>query len=130
MDHPLLNAFWIMLWFFVWVLWLMLLFRVIADLFSDHELGGFAKTIWLIGLIFLPFLGVFIYLIARGHQMQARAQKQADQSEAQFKEYVRDAAGPSSAGNADELAKLAALRDNGTLSETEFQQAKSKLLAA
>src|SRR5512139_2957374 len=130
MDHPLLNAFWMMLWFFIWVLWLMLLFRVIVDLFSDHELSGWAKAIWLIGLIFLPYLGVFIYLIVRGRQMSERAQKQAKQSETQFQDYIRETAGSSQASRADELAKLANLRAAGALSEDEFQQAKSKLLAA
>lgn len=129
MDHPLLNAFWMMLWFFVWVLWLMLLFRVITDLFSDHQLSGWAKAAWLIGLIFLPYLGVFAYLIVRGPKMSERATKQAEKSEAQFQDYIRKTAGTGKPSHADELAKLADMRAAGTLTDDEFQRAKSKLLA-
>lgn len=130
MSHPLLNAFWIMLWFFVWVLWLMILFRVIADLFSDRELSGAAKVGWLIALILLPYIGVFAYLIVRGSKMAERAQKRAEQSEAEFKDYVRQTAGSGESGRADELTTLAALRDRGALSDTEFQRAKERILAS
>ncbi|HET9169485.1 MAG TPA: SHOCT domain-containing protein [Actinospica sp.] len=126
MDHPLLNAFWIMLWFFIWIMWLILLFRVVVDLFSDHSLSGWAKAGWLIALIVLPYIGVFAYLIARGATMGRREQEKAEASEQAFRDYVRDAAGPS---QADELAKLASLKADGTISEREFEQAKSKILA-
>jgi hypothetical protein len=129
MSHPLWNAFWIMFEFFVWILWFILLFRIIVDLFSDHDLGVGAKTLWLIFVILVPFLGVFVYLIVRGPKMATRARKQAKQSDEQFQRYVRQTAG-SGTSQADELAKLVKLRDAGTLSETEFQQAKSKVLAA
>lgn len=129
MDHPLLNAFWMMLWFFLWIIWLMILFRVIVDLFSDHELSGWGKALWLIFMIVLPYLGVFVYLIARGRQMTERARKQAERSDKEFKDYVKQAAG-TGASPADELTRLAALRADGTLTEAEFQQAKSRLLAA
>jgi hypothetical protein len=126
MDHPLLNAFWIMLWFFLWVMWLMLLFRVITDMFSDRSLSGWSKAGWLILLILLPFVGVFGYLIVRGSKMGARAQRKADENEEAFRDYVREAAAP---GQADELSKLAALKADGTLSEQEFEQAKARVLA-
>ena len=126
MNHPLLNAFWIMLWFFLWLMWLMLLFRVITDMFSDRSLSGWAKAGWLIMLIVLPFVGVFAYLILRGSTMGARAQKRAEESEEAFRDYVREATAP---GQADELSKLAALKADGTLSEQEFEQAKARVLA-
>jgi hypothetical protein len=130
MSHPLANAFWIMLEFFVWIVWFMLLFRVIIDLLSDHDLGVWAKVLWLIFVILVPFLGVFVYLIVRGPKMSARAQKQAARSDADFKAYVRKTAGSGGTSHADELAKLASLRADGTLSEAEFQQAKSKVLTS
>jgi hypothetical protein len=126
MDHPLLNAFWIMLWFFLWLMWLMLLFRVIIDMFSDQSLSGWSKAGWLILLILLPFVGVFAYLIVRGSKMGARAQRRAEENQEAFRDYVREAAAP---GQADELSKLAALKADGTLSEQEFEQAKAKVLA-
>jgi Short C-terminal domain len=125
-DYPLMGAFWTFLWFFLWVIWLMLLFKVIFDIFRSDDLGGWGKALWLIFVIVLPFLGVFVYLIARGHDMgkrdidHARAQQQA------FDSYVKDVA---STGSADELAKLADLKERGVISDAEFEQQKAKLLA-
>jgi len=130
MDHPLLNAFLMIFWFFLWIMWLMLLFRIIADIFEDHQLSGVAKTAWLIFVILLPFIGVFVYLIVRGPRMAERAQQHASRSEAEFREYVRHAAGTSGTGHADELTKLSALRADGTITDAEFQQAKTRLLAS
>ena len=130
MDHPLLNAFFMILWFFLWVLWFMVLFHVIVDIFRDHSLSGAAKAAWLIFVMILPFIGVFIYLIVRGKTMAERDQRHAEQQQAQFREYIRQSAGTGGSGHADELSKLAALRADGTITETEFQQAKSKLLAS
>ena len=128
MSHPLLNAFWMMLWFFLWIMWLMLLFRVFGDIFRDKDLSGWGKTGWIILVCVLPFLGVFIYLIARGHGMATRSMERAMENQQQFDDYVRKAAG-TPGSRADELARLAELRSNGTLSEQEFQQAKEKVLA-
>jgi hypothetical protein len=129
MSHPLLNAFWIMLWFFLWILWLFLLFRVFADIFSDDSLSGWGKTGWVIFVLILPFLGVFIYLIVRGKSMGERAQKKAEEHQAAFQDYVREAAKPTEASKADELSKLAALKADGTLNDEEFNRAKEKVLA-
>lgn len=126
-DYPLLNVFWTMLWFFLWILWFFLLFRIVADIFRSHDLGGLAKTVWLIFVIVLPFLGVFIYLIARGGSMSAREVKEGREREEQFRSYVRESAGTSS--HADELTKLAALKDKGDINEDEYQRAKAKILA-
>ena len=131
MSHPLLNAFWIMLWFFLWIMWLMLLFRVISDVFGDRDLSGWGKAGWTIFVCILPFLGVFIYLIVRGKQMTARSIERAESRQQQFDDRVRQAAGTPSAsgGDAEELAKLGELKRSNVISEEEFQKAKQKILA-
>ncbi|MFJ6755607.1 MULTISPECIES: SHOCT domain-containing protein [unclassified Streptomyces] len=129
-DYPLLNIFWTMLWLFLWIMWFFLLFKVITDLFRDHSLSGWAKAGWLIFVLLLPFLGVFVYLIARGRSMGERDIKQVQENEAAFREYVQQAAGPSGgAGAADQLHKLSALKDKGDITQEEFDRAKAKLLA-
>jgi hypothetical protein len=126
MDYPLLEAFLTMLWFFLWILWIFLLVRIITDIFRSHDLGGWGKAGWLLFVILLPFLGVFVYVVARGRSMGERDVAQARKQEAEFQDYVRTTAKIPS--QADELAKLAQLKNRGDLSETEYQQAKSKLL--
>ena len=123
------GVFLSILWFFMFVLWIMLLFHVFGDLFRYHELSGVAKTIWIIGLIFFPFLGVFIYVIARGSSMQKRSIEAAAANEAAFKDYVQQAA-VSSGSSTDELAKLASLKEQGVLSDEEFAAQKAKILAS
>jgi heme exporter protein D len=127
-DYPLLGVFWTMLWFFLWFAWLFLLFRVFADIFRSDDMGGWAKALWSLFVIFLPFLGVLVYVIARGHKMTERDIAQAQQNEAQFRSYVQEAAG-SGGGTADELAKLADLKAKGVLTDDEFAQQKAKLLS-
>lgn len=127
-DYPLLGAFWTMLWIFMWVLWLFLLFRVIGDIFRDDSMGGWGKTGWLFFVILLPFLGIFVYLIARGRDMGKREQEHALAQKASFDSYIKETAGGT--GHADELAKLADLKNKGAITEAEFQQAKQKVLAA
>ena len=126
MHYPLLDAFLTMLWFFVWILWIFLVVRVIFDIFASRDLSGWGKAGWAILVIVLPFIGVFVYLIARGGKMQDREAREAQAQEQDFRAYVRDAAG---SGSADELSKLADLRDRGVISEAEFQQGKTKILA-
>ncbi len=132
-DYPLLNLFWTMLLLFFWVLWFFLLFKVIGDIIRDDSLSGWAKAGWLIFTILLPFLGVFVYVIARGRSMGERDAAQAKKAEAAFKDYVREAAGSDGAAagpsKADELAKLARLKESGALTEEEFAKAKEKFLA-
>jgi hypothetical protein len=128
-DFPLLSAFWTMLVFFLWIAWFFLLFKIVADVFRDHTLSGVAKVLWLIFLLFLPFLGAFVYIIARGNGMTERDIAQAKASEAAFQSYVRDAAGTGGGGGAaDQLEKLAGLRDRGVLTEEEFAAQKAKIL--
>jgi len=119
----LVSIFWFMLLF----AWIWLLITIFGDLFRDHELSGWAKAGWVLFLIVLPWLGALVYLIARGRAMNERAREQAARNEQDFRRYVQQAAA-SSPSTADELAKLADLRDRGTISAEEFAQAKARLL--
>jgi len=125
-SYPLANAFWTMLWFFLWILWFFLLFWIILDIFRSKDLGGWGKAGWLIFVIILPFLGVFVYLIARGSKMTQHQAEDAQARDQAMRAYVRDAAQEGS--TADELTKLADLRARGVISEGEFQQSKAKVL--
>ena len=126
MNYPLLDAFWTMLWFFLWILWFFLLFRVILDIFRSKDLGGWGKAGWLIFVCILPFLGVFVYLIARGSKMAQRDVDDAQAADQAARSYIRDVAQESSP--ADQLAKLADLRERGVITDAEFQQSKAKVL--
>lgn len=132
MDYPLLDVFLTMLWFFLWIMWIMLLFRVIVDVFRDDVLGGWGKAGWTLMVCVLPFLGVFVYLIARGRGMGERELRQARDRERAFRSYVQQAAAepaPRAPGaKADELGKLAALHDKGAITDAEYEQAKAKVL--
>ncbi len=125
-DYPLLGIFWTMLVFFVWVAWILLLIRVFADIFRSR-MGGVAKALWSIFVILAPFLGVLLYLIINGRGMYERDAEQAKAQEQAVQDYVRSVAGTTS--SADELVKLADLRDRGVISEDEFAQQKAKLLS-
>ena len=126
-DYPAMGIFWSMMWFFLWIIWIMLLFRVIGDIFRSHDIGGFAKALWLLLVIVVPFFGVFVYLIARGHAMAQHDMDAAQARDEQMKAYVQQAI-PSN-GSADELAKLAELNRSGVLTDAEFAQEKAKILA-
>jgi hypothetical protein len=123
-NYPLLDVFWTMLELFLWILWFFLLFRVILDIFRSSDLSGWGKAGWLIFVIILPFLGVFVYLIARGGSLHTRDVKEAQQADDSLRAYVQSASG----STATELAKLAALRDQGVITEAEFDSQKAKLL--
>jgi len=125
-DYPFLDVFWTMLVFFVWVAWFMLLFRVIGDIFRRDDLGGGGKVLWLIFVIVLPFLGVFVYLIAENRGMAERDLERAQASRQQFDAYVREAA--SSGGAAAEIEKAKQLLDSGAISQAEFDAIKAKAL--
>ncbi|WP_328299999.1 SHOCT domain-containing protein [Streptomyces sp. NBC_00435] len=128
-DYPLLNLFWTMLWLFLWVMWFFLLFKVITDIFRDHDLHGWGKAGWLILVLLLPYIGVLVYLIVRGHGMGKRDLKQAQENEKAFQDYVQKAAGGGTHHSpAEELAKLSSLKEKGDLTQEEFDQAKQKLL--
>ena len=124
-------SFWDIIWFivisFAFIAYLMVMFSIIADLFRDRETGGFAKAVWILALIFLPFLTALIYLIARGGGMQKRTIAQQQEAKDQFDAYVREQASASSP--AEQLEKLSALHDSGKLTDAEFAAQKAKLLA-
>lgn len=127
-DYPLLGAFWTLLLLFLWIMWFVLLFRIVADIFRDDALSGWTKTGWLVFCILLPFLGVFVYVIARGRHMGHRETAQARARREEFDTYIRDtAAGGRS--STDELARLSEIRDRGGLSDEEFRRAKDLVLA-
>jgi hypothetical protein len=111
---------------FLFAAWLMVLFTIIGDLFRDHGMSGWGKAAWVVFLIFVPFLGALVYLIARGHGMRERALAQQQEAQKQFDAYVREAGGGGSA--ADELTKLASLHDQGKLSDAEFERAKARIV--
>ena len=127
-SYPLLNIFWSMFIFFLWILWIWILIWIIIDIFRSHDLGGFAKALWFLFIVFIPLVGVLVYLIARGGKMHEHAVQQAQQQDREFRAYVQDAAGSQS--SADQLAKLADLRDRGAISADEFAREKAKVLSA
>jgi hypothetical protein len=126
-DYPILGLFWTMLMFFLFFAWIMILIRVFADIFRNHDMGGVAKALWSIFIIFFPFLGVFIYLIAHGRSMAMRNIEAAKAQDDAFRTYVKGAAG-SGTSAADELTKLADLKDRGVITDAEYAQQKAKLL--
>ena len=129
-SYPLLGVFWSMLWFFLFIVWIWLLIVIFADIFRSHDIGGFAKALWVIFVIVLPFLGVFVYLIARGGKMQEHAVQQAKDQDQAMRAYIQDVQATSGGGTADQLAKLADLKSQGVLTDAEFEAQKAKILAS
>jgi ABC-type multidrug transport system fused ATPase/permease subunit len=127
-SYPILDAFLTMLYFFLFIIWIWLLIMVFVDIFRSRDLGGWGKALWAIFVIILPFLGVFVYLIARGGKMHERAAQQAAEQQAAFDDYVRQTAG-GSGDTASQLQKLADLKSQGVINDAEFEAQKSKLLA-
>lgn len=125
-DYPFLDVFWTMLVFFAWVIWFWLLITVFADLFRRHDISGWGKAAWTLFVIVLPFLGVFVYLIAQGKHMAERKGADVQASQAAFDQYVREAAGTS--GPSDQIAKAKQLLDSGAIDAAEFEQLKRKAL--
>jgi ABC-type multidrug transport system fused ATPase/permease subunit len=126
-SYPLLGAFWTIFMIFLWVIWFWVLITIFIDLFRSHDLSGWSKALWFIFILILPLIGVLVYLIARGNKMHEHAARDARQQEAEFRSYVQEAAGPPSP--ADQLAKLADLRDRGVITAQEFDREKAKILA-
>ena len=126
-DFPLLSMFWTLMWWFLWVAWILLVIRVIADIFRSHDMGGGGKALWTLFVVIIPWLGVLAYLIARGGSMQTRDVERARAADDAMRTYVQQTAQSGSA--ADELTKLAALKDHGVITEAEFASQKAKLLA-
>jgi len=127
-DYPLLGLFWTMLMLFIWVAWLMALFRVIFDIFRSDDIGGWGKAGWMLLVLVVPLIGVLVYALARGDGMRQRDVARAQARQADFDSYVRSTAS-SSSGVADEIAKLSELQASGVITGDEFAQQKAKLLA-
>lgn len=120
------QVLWSMLWFFLFIMWMMLIFAIIADLFRDHESSGVVKVLWVLALFMVPFLGTFLYLIIRGKGMAERSMAQAKAQDQATREYVRDAAG--TGGAAAELQRIADLKASGAITDVEFAKMKAKVI--
>jgi hypothetical protein len=129
-DYPQGSVFLTMLYFFLFFIWIYILITVFVDIFRSNDLSGWAKALWSIFIIILPFLGVFIYLIARGGKMQQRSMKDAAEQKSEFDAYVRQTAGTSGTDVASQLSQLADLKAQGVLSDAEFEAQKAKVLAS
>jgi hypothetical protein len=128
-DWQVGQMLWSIIWFTLFFIWIWLLIGVFADIFRSHDMNGWVKALWVIFVIFLPYLGVFVYLIARGGKMAQNAAADARAQDAATRAYIRDATG-GGGGVAGELEKLAALRDQGVISDEEFAAQKAKLIGA
>ncbi len=126
-TYPLLDLFGSMLGFFVLIIWFWLLIVIFSDIFRSKDLSGWAKAIWVIFVIILPFLGILVYLIARGGKMHERAEESAKQQQQAFDDYVKQAAGSES--NVDQLTQLSDLKTQGVITDAEFEAQKAKLLS-
>ncbi len=127
-DYPFLDVLWTMLIFFAWIIWFWLLITVFSDVFRRRDTSGFSKVLWIIFVIVVPFLGVFIYMIANHEGMTERSVRQAQAQQAQMDDYVRNVAGSGSA--AAEIEKAKGLLDSGAITQAEFDAIKAKALAA
>lgn len=127
-EYTVGEAFWTMLWFFLFFIWIWLLITVFADIFRSDDLSGWGKALWTVFVIFLPYLGVLVYLIARGKKMGEHAVRDAQRQDDQMRAYVQSVAGGGTS-TAGEIERLAELKAQGAISEEEFQQAKAKLLS-
>jgi hypothetical protein len=126
-SYPLLEVFWTMLIFFAFVIWIWILFTVFADIFRRRDTSGFAKVMWIIFIIILPFLGVFVYLIAEHNGMAERSAKAQQEAQSQFDQYVQSVA--AKGDPTEQIAKAKQLLDSGTISQAEFDKMKQQALA-
>src|SRR5437773_11669404 len=126
-SYPLLNIFWTIFELFLWIIWIWILIWIFIDIFRSRDLSGWAKALWFIFVLFIPLIGVLVYLIVRGGDMHERAVQQAQQQDAEARAYIQQAAGSQS--TADQLSKLADLRDRGVITADEFEREKAKVLA-
>jgi Short C-terminal domain/Phospholipase_D-nuclease N-terminal len=128
-SYPLLDVFWTIFLFFLWVMWFWILISVFIDIFRSHDLSGWGKALWFLFVLLIPLVGVLVYLIVRGGSMHERAARQARQQDQAFREYVQNAA-QTPASPADQLEKLASLRDRGVITPEEFDREKAKVLTS
>ena len=125
-DYPFLDVLWTMIIFFAWVIWFWLIIRIFIDVFRRHDIGGGKKTLWIIFVILVPYLGVFVYLIARGHKMSEHAAEAAAAQDQAARQYIQQVTATSTA---DELSKLADLKAKGVIDDAEYASLKAKALA-
>ena len=128
-DVSFIDIFWSMLEFFFLFIWIIILFHVLGDLFRDHSLSGVTKTLWVLFLVFLPFVAAFVYLIVRGQGMAERSAAQQQRAQEQFAGHVRDVAGNGAATPTEQIARAKELLDAGTIDQAEFDRLKAKALA-
>ena len=128
-SYPLLNVFWTIFEIFLWVIWIWVLVAVFIDIFRSSDLSGWGKALWFLFVLLIPLIGVLVYLIARGGSMHDRAARQAQQQDEAFRSYVKQAAADSPDATADQIAKLADLRDRGVITSEDFERGKTKILA-
>ena len=126
-SYPLLGAFWTIFEIFLWVIWFWILITVFIDIFRSRDLSGWGKALWFLFVLLIPLIGVLVYLIVRGGSMHERSAREAQQEDQEFRSYVQEAA--SGATPAEQLAKLADLRDRGVISAEEFDREKAKVLS-
>jgi Phospholipase_D-nuclease N-terminal/Short C-terminal domain len=125
-DYTFWDALWTIFVFFLWILWFFLLFKIIVDVFRRHDIGGGKKVVWLVFILFLPFLGAFAYIVANGDGIAQRDAERAQAAQSQFNDYVQSVAG----GPAQEIDKAKQLLDSGAISQAEFDSIKAKALAS
>ena len=129
-SYPLLNIFWTIFELFLWIIWIWILIWIFIDIFRSRDLSGWAKALWFLFVLFIPLIGVLVYLIVRGSSMHERAVQDARQQDQEFRQYVQQAAASGPASTADQLTKLADLRDRGVISPEEFEREKAKVLGS
>jgi len=127
-SYPLLGAFWTIFEIFLWIIWFWILITVFIDIFRSKDLSGWSKALWFIFVLFIPLIGVLVYLIVRGGKMQERSVRDQQQADQEFRSYVQEAA--SGGTPADQLSKLADLRERGVITSEEFDREKAKILAS
>ena len=126
-SYPLLGAFWTIFEIFLWIIWFWILITVFIDIFRSPDLSGWGKALWFLFVLIIPLIGVLVYLIVRGGKMHEHGVQAAQQQDEAARAYIQQVAGSNSA---DELAKLADLRDRGVITPQEFEQQKAKILAS
>jgi membrane protein implicated in regulation of membrane protease activity len=128
-DVSFIDIFWSILWFYFLFIWIMILFHIVTDLFRDHSLSGVTKALWVLFLVFLPFVAVLVYMISRGQGMAERSAAQQQRAQEQFAGYVRNVAATGDATPTEQIARAKELLDAGTIDQSEFDRLKAKALA-
>ena len=129
-SYPLLNLFWTMLFFFFWVAWIFAVITVCFDIFRSHDLSGGAKAVWFLFVLFIPVIGVVVYLVTRGGAMHDRLERRSQRENDEFVSYVEQGSGSAKGSSTDQLERLVVLHDSGVLTDDEFASEKRKVLTA